>query len=469
MPELVEGSGISLVRDAITDKLKISTPTASVKADYGAKGDGTTNDTAAFVAMAASGRDIILPSGTYLIDPVALSGLTSFRIRGAGRDSTKILLRTTGTALAFSNCQWVQISDLTVQAIGTAQTLANARGIEFNGASSNSIVERCNFVGFTLGGMRQLGTVGSPLTGHIVRDCYFLGNGGNQLELNYSHDFTVVDNQFGKLTGIAHAATGCLLSHSAEGDYKGNKHWNNVIGLQTIAGTANRIIGNRFEESDHEGVWLEGDEWIFEGNVVHTNSQTTSGSYDNVYIRNGGNQIFVGNKIRSWDATFSRWGVNIDTSVDNITIGKNQVNGYGSGFGPYRVASTVSRLGADRVVSGVSTAVAAGATVYMLSGGQTSEAAAYIPLGGRTAVLGFAVTTEAAPGASQSFTYTLRKNTADTAMVATSSGASSFSARASSTTPQIVGDVGDTLSIKLVTSGTATVTNHRFYLLLAEY
>jgi hypothetical protein len=68
MPELVEGSGISLVRDAITDKLKISTYTVSVK-DYGAKGDGVTNDTAAIQsaldAVALSGAGLFCPAGVY--------------------------------------------------------------------------------------------------------------------------------------------------------------------------------------------------------------------------------------------------------------------------------------------------------------------------------------------------------------------------------------------------------------------
>lgn len=56
--------------------------------DFGAKGDGATNDSAAFSAMvafcAANGRDALLLRGTYLIDPsiVTFTGSLPFKIRG---------------------------------------------------------------------------------------------------------------------------------------------------------------------------------------------------------------------------------------------------------------------------------------------------------------------------------------------------------------------------------------------------
>ena len=44
--------------------------------DYGAVGDGVTDDTAAFVAAIAGGGDIVLPAGTYFLSDTSLTALT---------------------------------------------------------------------------------------------------------------------------------------------------------------------------------------------------------------------------------------------------------------------------------------------------------------------------------------------------------------------------------------------------------
>ena len=44
--------------------------------DFGAVGDGITDDTAAFVAAIAGGGDIVLPAGTYFLSDTSLTALT---------------------------------------------------------------------------------------------------------------------------------------------------------------------------------------------------------------------------------------------------------------------------------------------------------------------------------------------------------------------------------------------------------
>lgn len=74
------------VVNAIRDELDMTRRVINVKA-YGAKGDGVTDDTAAFTAAAAAGTDIEIPPGTYCISLWALNSNTtknrSYRIRGA--------------------------------------------------------------------------------------------------------------------------------------------------------------------------------------------------------------------------------------------------------------------------------------------------------------------------------------------------------------------------------------------------
>ena len=86
-----QGSSGSVVRN-LGEKLR---EVVSVK-DFGAVGDGVTDDTAAFELMvtycAASGVDGYIPAGTYLIDPSirTFSGSKPFVIRGAGRGATTL-------------------------------------------------------------------------------------------------------------------------------------------------------------------------------------------------------------------------------------------------------------------------------------------------------------------------------------------------------------------------------------------
>lgn len=74
-----------------------------------------------------------------------------------------------------------------------------------------------------------------------------------------------------------------------------------------------------------------------------------------------------------------------------------------------------------------------------------------------------------APGAGQTFTYTVRKNFADTTLVATTSGGSTFSSNAWCGVNPIPVTTGDQLALKLVVSASAAATRHQgFFLFLPE-
>lgn len=460
------------VSNAVNPALVKLGNTADLKADFGAIGDGSTPDTNAFLKGVQSGTELFLPPGNFVIDPCAFSNLSSHKVRGSGRDVTRITLRSSGTGLTLSNCQWGHWSDFSIQAQGTAQSLANCSGIQADTGSGNCIFERINFYGFSLDGLRLAGAVGNQMSGHVVRQCYFLGNGRNQIYGNYSNDFTFEDNQFGMLAGVPHAQFGVYLDTCSEGTYSENKHWNNAVGMQAVNCNANRYIGNRWEESDKQGIQVNGGNFnLFDGNTIHTNSLLGNGLYDYAYFTNSTQLTFVGNEVRSWNATYGRVGVNFDVGCDDINLGKNIVRGFdATNYGPWRFDGSISRVDGDALFEFNGAAVAAGATVFMGSpGANANESAVNRPMNRRFAVARMYVATDSAPGAGLSYTYTLRKNGADTAMTAASTGASSFAAAANNSAPEIIFDTGDSIAMKVVTSAGAAVANHRGYVVLVEY
>ncbi len=134
------------------------------------------------------------------------------------------------------------------------------------------------------------------------------------------------------------------------------------------------------------------------------------------------------------------------------------------------VAGNVQLLGGIRIPINSNTTVAAASTVYLGQNGQSASENSQqvvIPVGLGTVALSVRCVflCDTAPGAGQSFTYTLRVNAASTAIVGTTSGAGVFSAT-------VVGGAlgifpgGQALTVQLVTSAGANLATHRGYILL---
>jgi parallel beta-helix repeat protein len=69
----------------------------------GAKGDGKTNDTAAFAKAVAGGKDVYIPAGQYLVDEIKIPEGTFFH--GVGFGSQIILAKGNGTVSVGSHCK----------------------------------------------------------------------------------------------------------------------------------------------------------------------------------------------------------------------------------------------------------------------------------------------------------------------------------------------------------------------------
>jgi hypothetical protein len=142
----VSGSTISLKRSYSGGRLRISSSSsisslasssdfANVKL-YGATGNGTTNDTAAFVAAFAAGDHVYAPPGSYVLNAVSLPD-ASKSFFGAGVGVTKLLQQdsTLFTANISSSESHVSMRDFSVD-IDTSVT--NAVPITYIGTSQAS-------------------------------------------------------------------------------------------------------------------------------------------------------------------------------------------------------------------------------------------------------------------------------------------------------------------------------------------
>lgn len=105
----------------------------NVKRDFGAAGDGTTDDSVAFqtalTAAAAAGKVVYVPAGTYVLASGVTAAIGTF-IRGAGTEATKLLV--TGTnGIVFTGLTTFAasgIGDLSIHRTGTG-----GYGVKFDG------------------------------------------------------------------------------------------------------------------------------------------------------------------------------------------------------------------------------------------------------------------------------------------------------------------------------------------------
>jgi len=113
--------------------------------DYGATGDGTTNDTVAILAAitaanAAGGGTVYFPAGTYIFPSnLTVTSFTNIVLQGAGQGAT--VLKTTiaaatpafGTALiiSFVSCNYISVQDITFDLNSILPTNSNCCAFGF--------------------------------------------------------------------------------------------------------------------------------------------------------------------------------------------------------------------------------------------------------------------------------------------------------------------------------------------------
>jgi hypothetical protein len=292
--------------------------TVSVK-DFGAVGDGVTNDTTSFVNALASNQNIYIPDGSYLLD--------SFTISNAKLFGTGTLIwngpATTNWITLDNNAS---LSGLTFDGNETAHSfLTDIGGINVNGVNAN--IEDCDFSNF-----RKYIIITTPdiATGGTVTNCRFHDSGrvpnSNAITIR-SSNWVVIGNHFDGTNwyneahmirvGQFSAITNDVKNVSITGNFFTNPRYTGVV--LEFNSKQITITGNTFDNLQ-QGVKIER-----EDNTVQRIS-ITGNSFNNLTIStalnlNGDYVIFSGNTVKNMNGTLDigNYGIVSNNYFENQT------------------------------------------------------------------------------------------------------------------------------------------------------
>jgi hypothetical protein len=456
--------------------------------DYGATGDGVTDDSVAFTKALSAGASVYAPSGTYIVHDVTIPGGTSLIAYGAkfkdaaGADH---IFKLTGFGTQLLGAYISSATNCSTAAIviddGNSQklqdiTIVNATSGVYMQSSSNggngfgctksflSNISVNNFSGY---GLYSGPNVHDSNIVAFYADANTVSGGGGQIPKLGSTGFAFVGTgstvAFGGNQLVNTVAINCQTGYQftdANLDTLTNAIADSLSGIgYNLTGTTNNIILNGV----HASVCAIG---------VALNGTGNANFVNNLQTKNIG--VIPGFGGTTW---FSSAGFSSFYDLSQASTGSFVVNldswlagGTNAHTFTEAVAGAIQMMGGVILPFNSIGTVAAGSTVFMGLNGQSATENDVLWIQPQSTAFYVAniarivIQNTVAPGAGQSFTYTLRVNNADSAITGSTSGAGVFQATMSGG-PVSIGPLKP-IAIKLVTSAAAGVARHRGYIQL---
>ena len=281
--------GILLISMFVVQPAAAAAKTFSVK-DYGAKGDGVTNDRAAIQACidaAGTGNEVYIPSGTYRLVPAEYSGgvsiglLLTSNVTVRGQGDSSLLVVDGGTdwtrGVVAKSQTGIVLKDLKIDMrASTAQLTGNGEqrhGVFFSGCTQ-SLVERVTVTQplgdgiFLYGGCSGVtvrdctavgGTTSNPRVGINVQGanhCLVTGNKVTGFDVAYKAELDAGDSASTGNQIIGNTCSGVNLALGLNGSSTGH-----VVGYL--------VAGNTFSAAGEQNIWVSrADDCVLRDNTL---------------------------------------------------------------------------------------------------------------------------------------------------------------------------------------------------------
>lgn len=348
--------------------------------DYGAIGDGLTDDTAAIqsaISAASGGGMVFMPEGNYIVDPdVSLNMTSDIILAGVGRQ-TILKIKNNSNVLdnliKVENADGVVIRDLVIDGNRSNQDVSDLISVNYGVyvASSNNCRIENIFVHHTTGvGIHVYNSVGTVVTGcessfnryhgyecEQAASTLWLGNRGHS---NDRHGIFVSPGEVGGTGSIGNVIDG--NSFDSNGQYgvafgidaaglsigltKDNVVANNTImsngqyGISLYRVDDCVVANNIISRNGYFGLYLYRSERNqIQNNRLSNNSQSGDGAYDEILLEGANDgqasqhNILSGNFIVMNAANKAKYGIREATSLDGPNVIKNNSVPYSGSAG----------------------------------------------------------------------------------------------------------------------------------------
>lgn len=204
--------------------------------DFGAAGDGKTDDTAALRraidALPGPGSVLYVPPGQYrtgtlfLKDFVTLRGDSAFGYQEAGGTVLSPVGPDIPRLIDLNGRRGVRLEGLTLHGRDLGDDMAGVFSARPGAAEQHIVIERCRIERFSGPGVQLCES-------HVfsLRHCILMGNRGGGLDCSTSFDGWVHDcmftanGRFGLCAGNSIVIAGCRIEHNAEVGLTVNRHY----------------------------------------------------------------------------------------------------------------------------------------------------------------------------------------------------------------------------------------------------
>jgi hypothetical protein len=323
-------------------------PFANVK-DYGARGDGLTNDTAAFdVATGEAvrhGLPLFIPVGDYLVDP--LEPIRSpLRIIGAGghygiggTQAARLLL-TSGSGTLLRTEAHLEIESVVLMGTRPPRETTTSRGLLLGGGAYSRI-SRCLFAGFNRH-VENHGSVATTLDHNTFVNAKEFSTFWDHPGTQDAGDHVLVGNLFDTDAREGWAAKAAVRHLSSTGaKLVANKFFHHVVQIDVapkdgVANTVMVIVGNSFEQSDG-GAQIRfarsGTDGTFQVATVVGNEFTPMAgggiAESSIEVGDGSGAIHIsGNVFHASGAAAGRSAIRGVGGSAGVSVGGNQFSGW---------------------------------------------------------------------------------------------------------------------------------------------